>query len=199
MYITEFRYNIFMKFIDLVKERDLSIYELSKITGVPYSTLSDIAHHKTKINNVTLSNALKISNALEMKVEELLSLEEATVTNFYNFRERIINTIKTIGIQRFTIRVIKNKEIDFYYKNGALEHALYLLATIDYLSRKVHLTRYTKRYNAFRKLKLDYILFSSSELISFSSIQEAEQSLAIKIEEEFKRHNIVEIELPTII
>ncbi len=60
---------------ELLEERGLSRYRLSKISGVPWATLSDICSGKTRFercNAVTLS---KLSKALEISMEELLLLE----------------------------------------------------------------------------------------------------------------------------
>ena len=62
---------------ELLEQRGLSRYRLSKISGVPWATLSDICSGKTKFercNAVTLS---KLSKALEISMEELLLLETA--------------------------------------------------------------------------------------------------------------------------
>ncbi len=60
---------------ELLQERGLSRYRLSKESGVPWSTLADIYSGKTKFegcNAVTLS---KLSKALGITMEELLLLE----------------------------------------------------------------------------------------------------------------------------
>lgn len=60
---------------ELLEKKGLSRYRLSKISGVPWATLSDICSGKTKFercNAVTLS---KLSKALEISMEELLLLE----------------------------------------------------------------------------------------------------------------------------
>lgn len=51
--------------------RDISIYEMSKKTGIPYSTLNDIVNEKIGINRIKLENAVKIAEYLHITIEEL--------------------------------------------------------------------------------------------------------------------------------
>ncbi len=65
-----------MTIMDVLKEKEISRYTLSKISGVPWATVADICSGKTKIarcNAVTLS---KLSQSLDMKIEDLLQLEQ---------------------------------------------------------------------------------------------------------------------------
>lgn len=64
-----------MTISELLQQRGISRYRLSKESGVPWATLSDICSGKTKFercNAVTLS---KLSKALGITMEELLLLE----------------------------------------------------------------------------------------------------------------------------
>lgn len=66
---------------ELLQQRGLSRYRLSKESGVPWATLSDICSGKTKFercNAVTLS---KLSKALGITMEELLLLETGNDVN----------------------------------------------------------------------------------------------------------------------
>ena len=56
---------------DVLKEKKISIYRLSKNTLIPNMTLSDIVNNITQFKNTSVDNALAISKALNMSVEEL--------------------------------------------------------------------------------------------------------------------------------
>lgn len=60
---------------DLLEERGLSRYRLSKESGVPWATLSDICSGKTKMNRCSAETLLKLSKVLGISMEELLLLE----------------------------------------------------------------------------------------------------------------------------
>lgn len=59
----------------LLKEKGMSRYSLSKISGVPWSTLSDICSGKTNLNRCSARTLSKLSKALEMPIEEIITLE----------------------------------------------------------------------------------------------------------------------------
>lgn len=64
-----------MTFLDLLAVKKYTIYRLSKESGVPKSTLNDIAIGKTDILNCTGRTLLAISKTLNVSIEELLNLE----------------------------------------------------------------------------------------------------------------------------
>lgn len=61
-----------MTIIELLSEKGLSRYSLSKKSGVPWATLSDICSGKTKLSRCSAQTLLKLSKALELSMEELL-------------------------------------------------------------------------------------------------------------------------------
>lgn len=59
----------------LLQEKGISRYRLSKISGVPWATLSDICSGKTKFERCSAATLSKLSKALEVTIEELLLFE----------------------------------------------------------------------------------------------------------------------------
>ena len=45
---------------DILSEKKISLYQFSKETGIPYSTLSDIVNGKTEINTCTVLTMKKL-------------------------------------------------------------------------------------------------------------------------------------------
>lgn len=78
-FMSAFRKNIFM----YLKEKDLTINELSELADVPYATLKNFLYTNSKDAN--LSNAVKLSRALDVSVDELIGAETLTKLT----RERI--------------------------------------------------------------------------------------------------------------
>lgn len=58
---------------DYLKNRDISIYALSKDTNIAYSTLNDLCNNKTNVDNCSIGVFIKISNYLNISIEELYS------------------------------------------------------------------------------------------------------------------------------
>ena len=69
------RYNLNMTFLDLLSEKKTTVYSLSIDSGIPRTTLSDIASGKADILECTGKTLLAISKSLNVSIEDLLSLE----------------------------------------------------------------------------------------------------------------------------
>ena len=69
------RYNIGMTFLDLLSEKKTTVYSLSIHSGIPRTTLTDIASVKADILECTGKTLLAISKSLNVSIEDLLSLE----------------------------------------------------------------------------------------------------------------------------
>ena len=69
------RYNIGMTFLDLFSEKKTTVYSLSIHSGIPRTTLTDIASGKADILECTGKTLLAISKSLNVSIEDLLSLE----------------------------------------------------------------------------------------------------------------------------
>lgn len=64
-----------MTFLDLLAEQKTTVYSLSIDSGVPKTTLTDIASGKADIFECTGKTLLAISKSLHISIEKLLSLE----------------------------------------------------------------------------------------------------------------------------
>ena len=56
---------------DILEEYDISLYELSKRTQIPYSTLSNIKLEKTDTRRITGDTLYRLSKYLGISMEEL--------------------------------------------------------------------------------------------------------------------------------
>ncbi len=64
-----------MTFLDLLADKKLTIYSLSISSGVPKTTLTDIASGKADLLECSGKTLLAISKSLDISIEQLLSLE----------------------------------------------------------------------------------------------------------------------------
>ena len=69
------RYNINMTFLDLLSEKKTTVYSLSIDSGIPRTTLTDIASGKADILECSGKTLLAVSKSLNVSIEDLLSLE----------------------------------------------------------------------------------------------------------------------------
>lgn len=181
-----------MTFKELLIKKNITGYGVAKSTGIPYTTINDLINGKTIIQNISLKHAILIADLLNVDVKLLNNLEKYKPIDFRYFRNNLLSDLKNNNPLSFANRIIKTKEIDFYYKNSAKPYAYYLLALIDYLYRKNGLSVFNGRYNEMRKEKLEKPFFVGSELVDFKTIEDAEKVLNIKVIPEFKKYNIIE-------
>ena len=58
----------------VLREKNLSRYQLSKSSGIPWATLADICSGKTVLTRCSAGTLLKLSNALDIPMEKLLTM-----------------------------------------------------------------------------------------------------------------------------
>lgn len=63
--------------IDLLRKLKCNLAELSRMSGVPYSTLSDIANDKTPVDKVSIGTLKKISQAAGLSMDDTLDILES--------------------------------------------------------------------------------------------------------------------------
>lgn len=67
-----------MTFLDLITTKHLSVYKLSLLSGVPKTTLHDIASGKSDLLLCNGKTLLNLSRILEVNIEDLFKLEKET-------------------------------------------------------------------------------------------------------------------------
>lgn len=123
---------------DLLKEKNMSRYELSKLSGVPQSTISDLLLGKTNLQQCKVGTLNKIAKALDETIDSLLTKQENQYEeeiDFELYKSDVCQMVKRMGQIDFIIKVLENNQIRKYYEKNWHKEALYLLATVDYLSR----------------------------------------------------------------
>ncbi len=97
----------------IMKERELTIPEISRMTGLPDSTIRSIISRKTK--NISLEVASKLSRGLNISLEEL---NGETPNNKVNLGEEALlstfNKLNTTGKDEAIKRVAELTEINKY-------------------------------------------------------------------------------------
>lgn len=64
---------------DWMKQKNLSRYELSKKSGIPYTTLTDLIQKRTRLKKSSAETVYKLSKVMGISMDELflLCIEEA--------------------------------------------------------------------------------------------------------------------------
>ena len=124
-----------------LQQKNMTIYRLSKESGVPYATLNDICNGKTRLEKCSAETVYRIAHALDTPMEKLLAL----------------------GDINFILETLQRDEIRTYYQRKWYPESLYLLAMLDYISR-LNDVPLCKAYDDLRNAKLDHTIYPASVL-----------------------------------
>jgi len=58
---------------DLIKQKNITKYRLSKISGISFTTISEMTNGKTIIKNCKGETLYKLAKALDVTIEDLLA------------------------------------------------------------------------------------------------------------------------------
>jgi len=190
----------------LLAKKNMSIYKLSKLSEVPYSTVNDICNKKTGIEKCSAEKVYKLSKALNVPMEKLL--DEAIFVSQYSqhrpsfelFKSSICHRVKELGDKKFIKSILESDKIRIYFDNEWYAEALYLLAMIDYLSRENNLPL-CDDYDDLRKEKLAEIIYPSSIIARYAHKQDDawKQAILNSAISEFKNFNIIESEVRDVV
>ena len=189
----------------LLAQKCMSKYRLSKDTGIPYMTVNDICSGKTKLMNCTAATVRHISKALNVTMEDLLEGESVEAdmeirSDFELFKSNVCHRVKAMGDMAFIVETLQSETIRRYYDKKWYPEALYLLAMVDYLSRENQLPLCTN-YNEIRAMKLSNIVYPSGVLAMYAASKDEriKKESYRKAIPEFRQFNIVENEVRNVI
>lgn len=121
-------------------------------------------------------------------------------SSFDVFKSNICHLVKNKGELSFIRDMLCSDEVSKLYERKWYAECLYLLAMIDYLSRKNDIPLYNG-YDKLRTGKLDKVLYPSG-IMAMYSLSGDESILKKSFDEsipEFKRFNIVENDIENVV
>ena len=189
-----------MAISDLLIQRGITKYSLSKTSGVPYTTLNDICNGKTSIEKCSAETVYRLAKQLHVPMEELLESSMEKRCSFELFKSNVCHKLKRLGDIDFLMETLKSGEIEMYYKRKWYPECFYLLAMVDYISRENHVSL-CKEYDDLRKQKLAETIFPSS-IIMLCAAENSDAPKETAIKEaipEFINFNIVESEVRNVV
>lgn len=183
--------------LDLIlKEKNISIYQCSKLSGIPYTTLSEVVRGKTNIGKCSAEVVYRLSKILNVPMEELMRDSVEARLDFEVFKSNICHLVKSGDELDYIIEELKADNIRRYWNKKWYPEAFYLLAMVDYLSGINGIPLCTK-YEDIRSQSLKKTLYPrdvilAAKLEPLSDVMERSKRSAIP---EFLRFNIVESEI----
>lgn len=195
-----------MQINQLLSERGMTKYRLSKMSGVPQATINDICSGKARIEKCSAETIYRICQTLHISMENLLEpvlkggAEMEYRMSFETFKSNVCHRVKDNGDITFIIDTLESNEIRTLFDRKWYPEALYLLAMVDYLSRENDVPLCTN-YNDIRAAKLHTPVFPASVIVASAAMKSdrmRRESVAAAIPE-FMRFNIVESEVRNVI
>lgn len=185
---------------ELMAKKNMSMYRLSKNSGVPYTTVNDICNGKAKLEKCSAETIYKLAKVLDVSMEQLLEPCFRKRINFELFKSNVCHRLKEQGDIEFMKEILEKDDIRCYFNRKWYRESFYLLAMLDYLSRLNNVPLCTN-YNDIRCCRLEKIIYPSSVLVMFEASEDEKikgQALRNAIPE-FLKFNIVESEVQNVV
>ena len=185
---------------EIMEKRNISKYRLSKNSGIPYTTLTDIINGKAQLEKCSAQTVYKLSQELHITMEDLLSPYLEKRCSFELFKSNVCHTLRELGDIDFIINTLQKNKIRTYYERKWYPECFYLLAMLDYISR-IRDVPLCKEYSDLRRQSLKDVLYPAS-IVAAAAISNDEMVKQRAIAEsipEFMRFNIVENEVRNVI
>jgi DNA-binding Xre family transcriptional regulator len=182
-----------MNFNELLIQQNITKYRLSKISGVPFATISDISTGKATIEKCSAGTLYKLAKSLDVTMEDLIADSIEYRSSFETYKSNVCHRVHDMGDMDFIIDTLESDNIRKLYQKRWYPESLYLLAMVDYLSRENNLPA-CGQYSDIRKTHLREPIFPAS-IIAMSAASRSEypkQDSFDRAIPEFKRFNIVE-------
>jgi len=185
-----------MNINDFLEQKKITKYKLSKISGVPFTTISEITTGKSKIKNCTGETLYRLAKALDVTIDDLLADSMEYRQSFDAFKSNVCHMVKDMGDIDFIIDTLESDKIRKLYQRKWYPESLYLLAMVDYLSRENDLP-VCNEYGDIRAARLHEPIYPSSVIAmsAFSHSDQPKQHSYAQAIPEFIRFNIVESEV----
>ena len=188
---------------ELLKSRNMSVYQCSKESRVPYTTLADLVNGKTKIGRCSVETVYKLSKVFHLTMEELLEndigneFEVPYRSSFEIFKSNVCHIVKDKGDIDFIVDVLRENEIRMYWNRKWYPESFYLLAMVDYYLCRENDLALCQDYDDIRKHKLAEPIYPRDIMVAVKlnpALDERKSSWDNAIPE-FLKYNIVEGEI----
>lgn len=167
-----------MNFEKELSKRKTNIRACSIQSDIPYATLYPIIKGQVDIGTCSYFTVAKLARFLGYRPDEIVYEKE----DFQTFRNDLHHRIKNNELECI-LEIIESDDVSVYMRHEDYLKALYLVATVDYVSRKNNIPLCDK-YSSVRGIRLEKPYY-----VGDSSLLGADESKCI---DEFLRFNIYE-------
>ncbi len=138
-----------MNFEKELKKRKTNIRACSVQSDIPYATLYPIIKGRVDIGTCSYYTVAKLARFLGCRPDEIVYEKE----DFQTFRNNLHHRIKISELECI-LEIIEGDDVSTYMRHEDYLKALYLVATVDYISRKNDIPLCDK-YNGIRSIRLE--------------------------------------------
>ncbi len=170
-----------MNFEKELKKRNTNIRACSVQSDIPYATLYPIIKGQIDIGDCSYQTVAKLARYLGYRPDEIVYEKE----DFQTFRNNLHHRIKQNELD-LILQTVEGDEVSTYMRHEDYLKALYLVATVDYLSKKNDIPLCDK-FNDIRNIKLEQPYYVGDSAFIGTSRE--------KCIDEFLRYNIFEGDL----
>lgn len=169
-----------MDFVAELKKQNMNIRMCSQKSGIPYATLYPIIKGQVDLGTCTYNTVEKLAKVLGYRPDQIVYHSE----DFQTFRNNLHHKIKSNDLQT-VLGIIESEDVEYYRLHSDYIKMLYLVATVDYISKKYDIPLCDK-YNGVRNIKLEEPFY-----VGDSVLMNTEKNVI----EEFAKYNIMEGDL----
>ena len=170
-----------MDFVVELQKQKMNIRTCSMKSGIPYATLYPIIKGQVDIGTCAYYTVEKLAKVLGYRPDQIVYHKE----DFQTFRNNLHHDIKRNDLQT-VLGIIEHEDVEYYRLHGDYIKMLYLVATVDYISKK-HEIPLCDKYDEIRNMKLEEPFFVGDSAFLNKGVDSGI--------EEFVKYNIVEGDL----
>lgn len=170
-----------MNFEKELKKRGINIRSCSIQSGIPYATLYPIIKGRVDIGTCSYFTAAKLAKFLGCRPDEIVY----EIEDFQTFRNKLHHWIKQNELE-LILETVEGDDVSRYMRHEDYLKALYLMASVDYLSKKNDIPLCDK-FDDVRKIRLNMPYY-----VGDSALLGSAKDSCI---DEFLRYNIYEGDL----
>ena len=188
----------------ILTEKNISLYQLEKLSRVSHATLNDIYNERCNVDNCSIGTLSKIAEALDLSVDELykkLNYSDLSLIaydeGFDLFKSNLLQQLKTFKEESFIEEILKSKLVENYFDEGKYLESIYTVALLDYLMTKIHQPK-IEQFDYIRKYRLRKIYVSKSIYLLIATKNITVTKAYKGSINEFLKHNILEGEIENV-
>ena len=170
-----------MDFVVELQKQKMNIRTCSMKSGIPYATLYPIIKGQVDIGTCAYYTVEKLAKVLGYRPDQIVYHKE----DFQTFRNNLHHDIKRNDLQT-VLGIIEHEDVEYYRLHGDYIKMMYLVATVDYISKKYEIPLCDK-YDEIRNMKLEEPFFVGDSAFLNKGVDSGI--------EEFAKYNIVEGDL----